>query len=77
MKVIIIVFGITCLSFLVWAHPMIWTHPFMFVAGISVTLMLAGALGGLLSARMPASGKAAIGLGMLPLLGAWLAFEFC
>ena len=70
MKLIIIVLGIACLSFIGWTYP-------MFVAGISVPLMLAGAIVGLLFDRMPASGKAAVGLSMLPLLGVWLASEFC
>ena len=42
-----------------------------------VPMILAGALGGLFSVRLPASGKAAVALGMMPLLGAWLTTEFC
>jgi hypothetical protein len=44
---------------------------------ITVMLLLAGAVGGFFTSRIPASGKAALGLGLLPLLGAWLATEFC
>ena len=40
-------------------------------------MMLAGAMGGLLSGRLPASGKAAIALTLIPLLGAWLTTKFC
>jgi hypothetical protein len=42
-----------------------------------VAMMLVGTLGGQFSARMLASGKAAIGLGVFPLLGIWLTSTFC
>jgi hypothetical protein len=42
-----------------------------------VPMLLIGAVGCLLAARMPASGKAALGLGLLPLLGIGLALAFC
>jgi hypothetical protein len=44
---------------------------------VIVAMMLVGTLGGQFSTRMPASGKAAIGLSTLPLLGAWLTSQFC
>lgn len=44
---------------------------------LPVVLLLVGTVGSIPAGRMPASGKAAVGLGLLPLLGAWLASEFC
>jgi hypothetical protein len=42
-----------------------------------VALFAAGAVGGIFSARLPMSGKAALGLSLVPLAIMWVTSLFC